>query len=56
MDKVNLKGYLAEIHVGNTKGDFSYSILSQIAEKYYTCKECEDQVNVNEYPTKYSSV
>ena len=47
----------ADIRVGNITSDFGYSILSRkIAEKNYTCKECEDDVHLKEYLTKNSSV
>ena len=46
-----------ELCLGDTKGYFSNSILLYIAaDKNYTCKEYEDEVNVKEYLTKKSSV
>ena len=45
----------ATIHVGSTKGDFRRRKKYPFnCWKNYTCKECKDKVNMNEYCTKYS--
>ena len=45
----------AKIRVGNARADFSYSIFSMYINcwKKHTCKECDDEVILKDYLTRY---